>query len=138
MPCDQREVRHAVSPHPAISCADLFGKYSYAAYLFHFPLNILIRDFVFNPASATNTAGQLILQVAFYLASAVGTLGLAWLSWNLMEKHFLKLKNYFPSPAAASPTYSINDPVVPDGPRPITPNALPPDIAPSLRVTCSC
>lgn len=77
----------------------VLGKYSYALYLLHVPVNMLIRDRLFDPASATGTFRQLELQAAFYFASVTATLALSWVSWHVMEKHFLKLKDFFQSPA---------------------------------------
>lgn len=88
-----------------------FGKYSYAAYLLHFPINVLMRDLLFNPARATTTVGQLAAQIAFYFLSAIATLALSWLSWHAMEKHFLKLKDYFQTAPAAVRTTPVPTPI---------------------------
>ena len=77
----------------------MLGKYSYALYLLHVPVNVLIRDRLIDPTSAAGTGRQLALQGAFYVVSLSGSLALAWVSWHVMEKHFLKLKNLFQSPA---------------------------------------
>jgi peptidoglycan/LPS O-acetylase OafA/YrhL len=80
--------------HPVLT---LFGQYSYALYLFHLPLRAAIRDTVFGPTRFfTLMDSQLPGQVAFYLLATAAALGLAALSWNLYEKHFLKLKVFFP------------------------------------------
>ncbi|MFM9994885.1 MAG: acyltransferase family protein, partial [Phycisphaerales bacterium] len=81
------------------------GKYSYALYLFHLPLRAVIRDTLFGPkvdgpdgplVEFPIIAGsQLPAQCVFWIVSSAATLAVAWLSWHLYEKHFLKLKKYF-------------------------------------------
>ena len=47
---------------------------------------------------------RVAMQLAFYIASGCTTLVFAWVSWHVMEKHFLKLKDYFQvSPPAPRP-----------------------------------
>lgn len=74
-----------------------FGKYSYAIYLFHLPIMILIAEFVFRPDSLrvgpTLLPGLLIYHAMTWALTILASL----LSWHLMEKHFLKLKDYFPT-----------------------------------------
>ena len=81
----------------------VFGKYSYAAYLIHFPLNILIRDLLFDPQTGSTVMSRVGMQFAFYIASGCTTLMFAWVSWHVMEKHFLKLKDFFQSAPPAPP-----------------------------------
>jgi peptidoglycan/LPS O-acetylase OafA/YrhL len=79
--------------HPVVLT---FGKYSYALYLFHLPLRALLRDTAYRPERFLVLFGSKIPgQLVFYLISGAFSLGAAWLSWNLMEKHFLKLKRFF-------------------------------------------
>jgi peptidoglycan/LPS O-acetylase OafA/YrhL len=83
-----------------------FGKYSYGCYLLNLPVNILLMRFVFNPDRPGASNLSLMLgQAAFYAISFAATLATAWVSWNVMEKHFLKLKKYFPMsrPTATQP-----------------------------------
>jgi peptidoglycan/LPS O-acetylase OafA/YrhL len=79
------------------------GKYSYAIYLIHLPVRAFVRDVVFGPASKhpmialPEIGGSYIpAQIMFYVVATVPILVLAWLSWHLYEKHFLKLKKFFP------------------------------------------
>ena len=72
-----------------------FGKYSYAMYVFHSPIFIL----------QANTIARLSLRLperlrfVFWLFALMGgiaaTFGVALLSWNLVEKHCLRLKRFF-------------------------------------------
>jgi peptidoglycan/LPS O-acetylase OafA/YrhL len=78
-----------------------FGKYSYAIYLFHQPLNQMIGEPVLHalePDGVGTAAGLAYMAVAT-AASYVLALG----SYHGYEKHFLALKRYFPSvtPGAA-------------------------------------
>ncbi|MBL0927132.1 MAG: acyltransferase [Phycisphaerales bacterium] len=86
----------------------MLGKYSYALYLFHMPLRAAIRDVAFGPAAAAGArlpfvkfprvlGSELPAQMVFYALASAAAIVLAWLSWHLFEKHFLKLKRYFPS-----------------------------------------
>lgn len=74
----------------------IVGKYSFAMYVLH---HMLLRPFLicFAPASLgrllhSTNAGIL----AFAVLSALATYVLAFLSWHLYEKHFLRLKRFFP------------------------------------------
>lgn len=72
------------------------GKYSYALYLFHLPLRAMIRDWVYPPGKYFTVFGSpLPGQILFHVLSLTLSLAVAWLSWHLYEKHFLKLKKYF-------------------------------------------
>ncbi|HEX7242785.1 MAG TPA: acyltransferase [Longimicrobiaceae bacterium] len=73
------------------------GKYSYAMYLFHFPIRGVLRDAVYGPDRFLVLAGSAIPgQILFYALSTAVTLLAAWLSWHLYEKRFLALKKHFP------------------------------------------
>jgi peptidoglycan/LPS O-acetylase OafA/YrhL len=74
----------------SISWMRFFGRYSYGIYLFHVPMLMLMSQKVPNPL----TPIQQLLAYALFLICTV-LLGL--LSWNLVEKHFLKLKRFFPT-----------------------------------------
>jgi len=93
----------------------MLGKYSYALYLFHLPLRALIRDTVYGPERFPKLMGsQLPGQLLFYVFALAISLAAAMLSWHLYEKHFLKLKRFFPERARmlkpeganASPAYA--------------------------------
>jgi peptidoglycan/LPS O-acetylase OafA/YrhL len=80
----------------------IFGKYSYAVYLLHLPIVVMVAEHWFKPdrfhAGRTMLPGLL----AFYAVTWTAALLAAILSWNLIERHFLKLKNYFPMEKKAS------------------------------------
>ena len=80
-----------------------FGRYSYALYVFH-PLLLWFKP-VFSLAFIPTLFGSLLPAYAVWLALSIGaTVGLALLSWHLVEKQFLKMKKYFPYQSAdASP-----------------------------------
>ncbi len=85
-----------------------FGKYSYAIYLTHLPIRALIRDLVYGPNFNGSRFGTAFLQfptlfgselpgqILFYVLAIPACWFAGWLSWNLLEKHVLKLKKYFP------------------------------------------
>ncbi len=66
------------------------GKYSYAMYVFHEPLHKLVGlPFLI----AHTTAGTIAKAAPWYALSIVALCyGLAWLSYHLFEKHFLRMK----------------------------------------------
>jgi peptidoglycan/LPS O-acetylase OafA/YrhL len=67
-----------------------FGKYSYALYLFHWPIASLLIT-LYGKSNATGWPVWLSFLIIFY----GGTILAALLSWNLLEKHALKLKRHF-------------------------------------------
>jgi peptidoglycan/LPS O-acetylase OafA/YrhL len=76
----------------------VLGKYSYALYLFHMGIHRLVREHLYGPEEFLTLWGsRLPGQVIFYVICASLSLAAAWMSWNLLEKHFLKLKALFPA-----------------------------------------
>jgi peptidoglycan/LPS O-acetylase OafA/YrhL len=82
------------------------GKYSYGLYLIHLPLRALIRDRLFGPSTRAPRfvfpalfGSELPGQLLFYAIAIAASLGVAWLSFHLFEKQFLKLKRFFPTGA---------------------------------------
>jgi peptidoglycan/LPS O-acetylase OafA/YrhL len=83
-----------------------FGTYSYGLYLVHLPLRALIRDRIFGPSNREARihfprlfGSELPGQLLFYLVAGGAALGVAWVSFQVFEKQFLKLKRAFPSGA---------------------------------------
>ena len=82
------------------------GRYSYAMYLFHVPLGAINRKGIWGIDDAADTASlpevlpmwgdRLHVLLAMMASSLLLTFAAAWLSWHLYEKHFLRLKRYFP------------------------------------------
>ena len=72
------------------------GRYSYTMYLFHYAIILAL-------ASRVVIAGSLLLAEATWTALVVTTtFAAAFVSFHVYEKHFLKLKRYFPMPRPAS------------------------------------
>jgi peptidoglycan/LPS O-acetylase OafA/YrhL len=75
-----------------------FGVFSYALYLFHNPVQALLRDTIFRPERFPTLFGSpLPGQLVFYVVATVPAVVLAWLSWHLYEKPWLSLKRFFPA-----------------------------------------
>jgi len=68
------------------------GKYSYAMYVFHFPIAKLLGTRLLGPAATEHSATIAVLYAA---AVTAVTYLCAWLSYHLYEQHFLRLKRYF-------------------------------------------
>ncbi len=89
-----------------------FGKYSYAIYLLHLPIRAVIRDVFFGPRVQESSGrfgtaliefptimgSELPGQLLFYIPAFGVCWVVGWLSWHVFEKHFLKMKKYFPYP----------------------------------------
>lgn len=74
----------------------VLGKYSYALYLFHYPLMAIVRDVIYGPEQFLTLRGSQLPGEAVFVALGVGlSLAAAWLSYQLFERHFLKLKPFF-------------------------------------------
>jgi peptidoglycan/LPS O-acetylase OafA/YrhL len=73
-----------------------FGKYSYALYVYNRLLMLPVKRLA--PADRLSAwLGAPLLGSLAHTAIGIGvTVVVAWLSWHLYEKHFLKLKRYFP------------------------------------------
>jgi len=71
----------------------VFGKYSYVMYIVHFPLIAFIYANLLEYSNYDPLVKVLILFVATIILTSVTS----WLSYHLMEKHFLSLKRFFVS-----------------------------------------
>jgi peptidoglycan/LPS O-acetylase OafA/YrhL len=79
------------------------GKYSYAMYVFHLPL-VIVMDMVgfhMRTLSAGNPPG-ILAALGYSIIMSIATFVVALASWHLYEKHFLKLKRLFPRREALS------------------------------------
>ena len=90
----------------SLSALRVLGRYSYALYLFHVPVRRFIRDEYFPVASFPTWLGSpLPGQLLFYVVATAPALALAWASWHLYERQWLKLTRYFPyGRTSAEPT----------------------------------
>jgi peptidoglycan/LPS O-acetylase OafA/YrhL len=72
------------------------GRVSYAMYLWQMLVREAFRVLAMNEISSR--AGFWVTQAASIAAVIAGTYALAWLSWQLVEARFLRLKRLFPYP----------------------------------------
>lgn len=75
------------------------GAYSYAIYLFHYPLLNVFRYTLPMREVPSVWGTKIPAQIAFTAGVTLASFALAWVSWHTYEKHFLKLKRFFPSGA---------------------------------------
>jgi len=84
-----------------------FGRYSYAIYLAHLPVCLFVKAYLFTPEEFATLGGTLSPgQVAFYVICGSITVGLALISWNVLERPLLRLKRYFPASGVAGPSFA--------------------------------
>lgn len=75
-----------------------YGKYSYAIYIFHWGLYGLVFSRIVPLDALTEWLGSQNAALAIrFVAVAILSWGIGWISWNVYEKHFLKLKRMFRS-----------------------------------------
>ena len=86
-----RALRRALS----VDWLRFLGKYSYAAYIYHFPIHTVLSSHLGDAVNSGGTAARL-LRLAGYVAT-VGALSIvaAMVSWRVVEKPFLDLKDRF-------------------------------------------
>jgi peptidoglycan/LPS O-acetylase OafA/YrhL len=70
-----------------------FGKYSYAIYLFHQPLNQMVGTPLLH---SLVPQGGLEAGCAYMVSGTAASYAMAFVSYHGYEKHFLALKRYFP------------------------------------------
>jgi peptidoglycan/LPS O-acetylase OafA/YrhL len=101
----------------AVPALRTIGRYSYAMYVFHWPVATwLASDTGLAEWPPTMLGSHLPGKLLFGAVAAAMTFAAAWLSWQLYESQFLKLKERFPYAPAAR--------LVPA--RAAQPDALPP------------
>jgi len=80
----------------------ILGKYSYAIYVLHVPIGLPLSHFVSPYVDAGPTWRRVAVLVGFELAVMLASFVAALLTWNLIEKHFLRLKDVLaPKPKGA-------------------------------------
>lgn len=92
-----------VAAHRLMSSRPLerIGRYSYALYLFHLPLHLLLYPYAVVSISHGTPTSRFAVLLA-YTGCVLGlSLTLAKLSWVCIERPFLSLKRHFPMPRAA-------------------------------------
>ena len=76
----------------------LLGVNSYALYLFHNPIQAMIRDLIYGPEAFPRFLGSAMPgQILFYLLASIPALILAMLSQRFFEGPILNFKHHFPS-----------------------------------------
>ncbi len=79
------------------------GGYSYGLYVFHFIVFMVLGNLLIHfPRLRDATTNHMLPAIGLLLANLVISLTLAVASFHLYEKHFLKLKRYFPERGAAA------------------------------------
>lgn len=75
----------------------VMGKYSYAMYLCHVPVQLWVADHLWSRTQMDWIPGPTVLpgQIIFWALVFAISLLIAVVSWHILEKHFLKLKKYF-------------------------------------------
>ena len=85
---------HRVFAHPVMRW---LGKYSYAMYMFHgFVYAVLVRKVPIVNTFGDRLGSPALGAIAFLIIAASLTAVAAYASWHLFEKHFLRLKRFFP------------------------------------------
>jgi peptidoglycan/LPS O-acetylase OafA/YrhL len=75
----------------------LFGRYSYAMYVFHMAVIVYFTEHLQIAQRLPTLAGSAMLaQMSFQLVIIALVLALSVASWHLYEKHFLRMKSFFP------------------------------------------
>ena len=72
------------------------GKYSYAMYIVHWPLNVLLHWRAAAIIEKQPTNLQTPAKLAYIFLLTAFTYALGWMSWNVIEKRILSLKRLFP------------------------------------------
>ena len=87
------------------------GKYSYGMYVFHMPIHFFLRDHVSGWAIHRFGKIGVMVDLAYLLGGGAVTFLAAFLSYHLLEKHFLALKRWFvpslPPPVPGGPVPSL-------------------------------
>lgn len=76
-----------------------FGKYSYAMYVYQYPLIPMLAPILSIEIVANRIGSVAAARVLYIVLMTAITAGCAVVSWHLAEKRFLALKKYFDAPA---------------------------------------
>jgi peptidoglycan/LPS O-acetylase OafA/YrhL len=87
---DPRRFAGRAVAHPALR---FLGRYSYALYVFHWP--ILVAMGAALPFVRVKERFGAAGGIAYIVVAAVLSVGVAFASWHLYEKHWLRLKRFF-------------------------------------------
>ena len=90
----------ATSAYGRILCTGFlrfFGKYSYSIYVFHLPIESCLRARYPGRVFWGMREYPLAAELVHLLFASTIAVGVALLTWNLWEKHFLKLKKRWAS-----------------------------------------
>ena len=95
----QRFIKRALSAR----WLSFVGKYSYAIYVFHLPVHLVLRHFA-DPRLNAGGPSVRFLGLVVYTAIVFSiSLLLALVSWSVLERPMLSLKRYFPMPRQVHP-----------------------------------
>jgi peptidoglycan/LPS O-acetylase OafA/YrhL len=85
--------------HRVLSTSTLrmFGKYSFALYLVHVPVSHLLLKVINRLDGTPRMQWTPVESIAFFIAALLASLLVAYFSWHLMEKHFMRMKRHFPA-----------------------------------------
>jgi peptidoglycan/LPS O-acetylase OafA/YrhL len=81
-----------------------FGKYSYGIYLNHFILLPFLVQWIPVTELQRLTGSRILGLLLFAMLATVISVAIALLTWNLFERHFLKLKRRFETRPAPAPS----------------------------------
>ena len=94
------------------------GKYSYGLYVLHYPIFLALEAAGFTSLALAGATGSRLLGVlAFATVAGLATLAAALLSWNLLEKRFLRWKDRVPYREPAGRGGSTFETVAMSGPE---------------------
>jgi peptidoglycan/LPS O-acetylase OafA/YrhL len=78
--------------HPVMR---FFGRYSYCIYIVHYPIVLLVARYAKTDRIPAVAGSFLPGNLAFLALVVLTSTGVALVSWHLLEKHFLRLKDRF-------------------------------------------
>jgi peptidoglycan/LPS O-acetylase OafA/YrhL len=99
VPVDKEGAVHRVFGSGAMR---FFGKYSYGLYMFQLPVKGALMLLFFTEARMASSA--LFWQALFYVCAGTATIAAALVSWHLLEKNMLALKDRFAFTPASQPS----------------------------------